>query len=342
MTAPVVLRCDAGEHIGAGHLVRSLALGEGLVGCGARALLLTPPLPDAWRRMIADRDVELLEVPGLAPGRVSTQLLVEAVGTVPRAVVLDGYAFGAEAIEPLAARGTLVTMICDHGENLGADVVIDPNLSADPGRYDATPLRLIGPRYALLRKEFRRPGPRGPAGGRPRVLVCLGGSATAALVPRLTRALAASGSAIEVRVIGNPHDRVSPQAPPPTSGMEIHWLEPRPSLVDELLTADLALLAAGGVRFEAARCGCPMVLGILADNQVADAQAFATAGAAVLAGWWKQADPPALGRTIRSLIDHPAKREALAARAAEIVDGRGAERAARKLLAATRQQETRP
>ncbi|HHN73970.1 MAG TPA: hypothetical protein ENK10_01950 [Acidobacteria bacterium] len=342
MNAPVVLRCDAGEQIGAGHLVRSLALGEGLVRCGARALLLTPPLPEAWRQMVADRGVELVEAQGLAPGQISAELLTEAAGTPPRALVLDGYAFGAEALEAVAGMAALVTMICDHGEDLGADAVIDPNLSADPDRYSRTPLRLIGPRYALLREEFRQPGPRPAATGRPRVLVCLGGSATATLVPRLARALAASGAPIEVRVIGNPHDRVGPEELPSADEMEIHWLQPRPSLVDELLAADLALLAAGGVRFEAARCGCPMVLGILADNQVADARAFARCGAAVLAGWWEQVDPRALGREIRTLLDDPGKRKTLAQRAAEIADGHGAERAARALLTAARQQETCP
>ena len=62
--ATVVLRCEAGPLVGAGHYVRCLALAEGFRRAGAKPRLLTPPLPEAWRAM-AGNEYETPDLPSI-------------------------------------------------------------------------------------------------------------------------------------------------------------------------------------------------------------------------------------------------------------------------------------
>lgn len=329
-----ILRADAGPAAGAGHLVRSLALAEGFARAGAEAILVTPELPPPLRRLVDGRPVRHVPVPGLEPSEPGP--LAELAAGAAAVAVLDGYRLGPAAVAAARKAAPLVAALADGTAPPGVDAVIDHELSADPGRYPGIPLALLGPRYALLREEFREPPPR-PARDPdpPVVLVTLGGSATARLRDRVLAVLAAAGGPLRARLVADPWTG-SPAGDAPPPGIELTVVPPRPTLADELARATVALLAAGGTRLEAARCGCPMLLGILADNQVADAEAFAEAGAARLLGWWDRLDPAAAGRALRELLDDPAARRELAGRAGALVDGRGAERAAQALLAAAR------
>ncbi len=333
-----VLRCDAGAKVGAGHMVRSLALAEGFRRVGVEPFLLTPRLPDAWREMIRSRGIVLREAE-LPDGDPGLRELAELLGGDEGLVVLDSYAIGAEAVAYAWAAAGFVAVIRDGEPALGADAVIDHSLSADPARYRETPLALLGPRYALVREEFRDLSRTERGDGSPRVLVSLGGSAAGEVLPRVLEGLSRVPERINLRVVGAPWD-----CGPPVAGAgphEVEWLEFQPTLAEELGSADLALLAAGGVRFEAAAAGCPMVLGILAENQVADAEAFTSAGLASFVGWWRRAEPEDVGETVQRALDSHELRETMVAKGRERVDGKGAERAAQKLKDAAESRVSR-
>jgi len=328
----VLLRADAGRNAGAGHLVRSIALAEGFVRAGAEPVLVTPQLPPGMARLLAERPVVHAPVPGLAPGDPGP--LAELADGGAALVVLDGYRLGPEAVRAARRAAPFVAALADGNAPAGVDAVVDHELCADTARYPSVRLRLLGPRYALLREEFRDPPPRtDPDPGPPRVLVTLGGSATGRLGDRVLALLAAAGRPLRARIVGNPWEE-APRRDAPAGPVVVEFVPPRPSLVEEFARATVAVLAAGGTRFEAARCGCPMLLGVLADNQQEDARAFVAAGAARDLGRWDDLDPREGGMLLRELLDRPDLRKRLAARATALVDGRGAERAARRLLAA--------
>lgn len=330
----VLLRADAGREAGAGHLVRSVALAEGFARAGAEPVLVTPGLPAGMARFVEGRPVRHAPVPGLAPDDPGPLAVLAGDGAA--LVVLDGYRLGPDAVVAARQVAPFVVALADGNAPAGVDAVVDHELCAGPGRYPGVPLRLLGPRYALLREEFRDPPPRpDPEPDPPLVLVTLGGSATARLGEKVRGLLAAAGPPLHARVVGNPWEDTVREAAP-GGGVTIELVPPRPTLAEELSRATLALLAAGGTRFEAARCRCPMLLGILADNQENDARAFVAAGAARDLGRWDDLDPEEGGMLLRELLDRSDLRRELATRAAALVDGRGAERAARELLAAAR------
>jgi UDP-2,4-diacetamido-2,4,6-trideoxy-beta-L-altropyranose hydrolase len=99
-------------------------------------------------------------------------------------------------------------------------------------------------------------------------------------------------------------------------------------LVERLASADLVLLGAGTMKFEAACLGRPMAIVAVADDQLPVGPAFAATGAARYLGDGRTVEPDAVIRVVTELLaDHRAMR-ALAETAASVIDGRGADRVA--------------
>jgi spore coat polysaccharide biosynthesis predicted glycosyltransferase SpsG/RimJ/RimL family protein N-acetyltransferase len=235
-------------------------------------------------------------------------------------VVLDGYGYGRAEQEAAVAAGARLLVVDDHGA-VGsyerADVVLDQNLGASEEDYrsrrPSTDL-LLGPRFALLRQEFRR---RVTPEERPRrearqVLVTLGGSPPDAAVALVEAALAQVGG----------------------DGLRAVWLSGADTEVASAMAeADVAVSAAGSTCWELCRMGLPAVLIPIAANQVPLAGALAHAGAAVDAGPFEHLTPGSLALRIAALAGDAAQREAMSEQGRRLVDGRGAVRVVGRLRA---------
>src|SRR5206468_13075589 len=103
----------------------------------------------------------------------STAALAVEVGA--KFAVVDGYHLGGEYQQDLAGVGARVLVIDDRGESAtdAADVILNPNATARPELYAGMHGELLlGPTYALIRREFRAvPRPRPLPEGARKVLV---------------------------------------------------------------------------------------------------------------------------------------------------------------------------
>ncbi|MGH2888741.1 MAG: glycosyltransferase, partial [Solirubrobacteraceae bacterium] len=102
-------------------------------------------------------------------------------------------------------------------------------------------------------------------------------------------------------------------------------------MADRLAACDLAVTAAGGTLLELACVGTPAIAIVVADNQEPGARALAAAGAAVNLGRHHALEAKAIGAAIGDLAGDPVRRDALARRGAELVDGQGAIRVLHQL-----------
>ena len=158
-----------------------------------------------------------------------------------------------------------------------------------------------------------------PAVGR-RVVVCFGGADPGDVTGRLVGALA--GLDADVEVIVGPSYRGS------TDGWPVTAVRDPEDLVERLATADVVVLGAGTMKFDAACLGRPSILLAVADDQLPVGPAFAATGAARYLGDGRTIEPAAVARAVGELLLDQAARAALGSRAAEVVDGMGAERIA--------------
>jgi len=299
----------AGPLDGRGHLARALSLAEARWGDGTtmELELVAGALTDGERaraRAVGLREVEAGERLGSA---------TVAVVDVPE-------------LGPIADRfhpARLAVFDDRDGFDGRAAIVVQPSQPAWRGTgHTATVLAGYG--YVPISAAIRRRRSIGVASAedrRPRVLLCFGGSDPARVTERLVPALAGSLDAEVEAVVGASYAG-------PTDGWPVPVQRDPSDLVERLAAADLAVLGAGTMKFEAACLARPMVLLAVADDQLPVGPAFAATGAARFLGDGRRVDPTALAEAVAALLaDRPALAD-MGATAARVVDGEGADRIA--------------
>jgi UDP-2,4-diacetamido-2,4,6-trideoxy-beta-L-altropyranose hydrolase len=322
----VLFRAPAGSRRGFGHLVRCLSL--------ARALGVRPLIALRGSQSAADVALALGAELVASPSRRGMRALA------PDVVVIDD-PIAAHARRWIAAArrvGAMVVTIHDLG--LGApegDLVIDGSITRTArGRKGS--VTLAGSRFALLDPALR--GPQGPAPhatgrtgaartftvreNRPkRVVISLGGGPHAETATAIADAITTADPRAEVRIVGG---FVSPKPRKGESG-RVRWTTSTNGLAPELAGADVAVVGGGMSLYEACAMGVPAVALPVVAAQTPTVNAFAQRGAAIAAR-----RPTVAADAAVKLLNNPRQRAALARRSMQLVDGRGAWRAAAAVL----------
>lgn len=338
----LIVRADGDARMGFGHLVRSLALAQAWSARGGEAILVTAAHEVRPHR--ADPCAEVVRLRAAFPDPSDLATMREVSAKLPGVwICCDGYHFDVTYTAALRSFGGRVLLLDDEATRgaYEADVVLNQNLGAEALAYPRThdaPRLLLGPRYALLRPEFRWWADRvvdTPPRVR-RVLVVMGGSDPHRQTIRVARVLRAlTDSDLElVLVLGRGHPDT-----PAIADMARHAIAPRITLQidpDDMAAVmagvDMAISGAGTTCWELCAMALPSVLVTLAENQVRIAQALAKAGAAVDLGRWDRVADRTLVSTVAALIGDRSRRLSLAREAKALVDGRGAARVVAALL----------
>lgn len=329
--ANALIRADASLAIGTGHVMRCVSLASELHRRGWSLRLATRDLPPPLDALAREAGLEVVALPDgvaavdepatlrrLVPGGVDV-LITDHYGidaTWEQAT--DGWARSRMAINDLPERPHAV------------DVLLDPNLGATAERYagHTTAQLLLGPMFAPLDRSYAAGRERArPREGLGRVLVFIGGSDPRDVTGRAARAAAALGVPVDV-VVGSLYpnrDRLEAWAAT-RRDVEIHVATRH--MADLVLRADVAIGAPGSASWERCALGLPAVLVTIADNQVANAVALASAGAAISLGRDDEVDEQEFEAALVGLRDDPARLAALSVAAAAITDGDGARRVA--------------
>jgi UDP-2,4-diacetamido-2,4,6-trideoxy-beta-L-altropyranose hydrolase len=352
----VVFRVDASRRIGAGHLARCLSLADALKARGARCRFLCRHLPDSFAAMIASNGHGLARL-GARGGSESDvgdaereaglevtqeedarQTTAACAGSRIDWLVVDHYALDAVWERAIRASATQIIAIDDLANRPhDCDVLLDQNLYSDADtRYrDHVPQQcrlLLGPAYALLRKEFRQERVHAKTRSGPvrRILVCYGGvdaaNHTAVAIEALRR-LELPEVHVDV-VIGAEHPRRDEIAVIcKTMRFTLHVQTT--SMAKLMAAADLAIAAGGSATWEFCCLGLPVIALAVAHNQTRLVHDCALAG--VLYALGQPLDPDCLARHLRSLIENPLLRQSISQNGMRIVDGRGTDRVLRAL-----------
>lgn len=307
------LRTDGSPTMGLGHVMRCVALAEAAAERSIASVFVTRGDPAA-HRSVERRGFRVVEPTGW-PGPV-------AAGD---AVVFDGYHFTDDDLESAAAMGATIGVVDDLAERtFAASVTVNPN-PIEGDVYDrAHGTVLVGPRYALVREEFRRRRRR-RAGRLRTLLLTLGGSDAAAIGVDVLRCLERDPPERVVHVVG-------PAARPAAVPRWVeHVRDPR-DVGGVFDRADAALSAAGSTTWELLCMGLPVALVQVADNQAPIGPAVSDAGAGVFVG---KVGAELCGRILTSLASlSSGDLSARSAAALDLVDGHGARRVIEALLTA--------
>ncbi len=340
--SPILIRADAGARIGAGHVMRCLALAQAWRDRGGSAAFATTGVPAEIARRLELEGVEPIPISGPAGAAADAAETARAAARLGAGwLVLDGYGFDPAYRVRVRGCGARILLLEDvPGDREGADVILNPGIRGDlePPGSPGLPRLLLGPAYAPLRREFRewrgRPRPRSEPDRN--LLVTMGGSDPDNVTLVVLKALREIRQPdLRVRVLvgpANPH-RETLARDAALLG-EWVWLEPPSGAMADLMAwADLAITAAGSTCWELAFMGVAMITVVLAENQRPIAQTVGAAGAAVAAGDRAALESGSLAPAIATALSSDSELARMGRNGRALVDGLGAERVAGQLHA---------
>jgi UDP-2,4-diacetamido-2,4,6-trideoxy-beta-L-altropyranose hydrolase len=335
----LLIRADANAAIGAGHVMRCLALAHGWQDAGGVAVVAAAELPVAIQERLIGENVEVVRLNvDPASDHDATELANLARQRGATWVAVDGARFGPGYFAALKKNSLKILWLDDFGSARAHDVdlILNQNHGATRDSYawsrDESRL-LVGTEYVTLRREFRQAKPRAETSGTARnVLVTFGGSDPDNLTELVLRALAADPPGVKVTAVvggGNPRFSALRQLAA-SPGMTL--LADSPNMPALMMESDIAVIAAGGTLWELLYCGCA-VLSYSRNSVQADVIArLAAAGAVCDLGSASAFEPAALCEAIRRVAGSAAMRERMRAAGRQIVDGDGVSRVIRRLI----------
>jgi UDP-2,4-diacetamido-2,4,6-trideoxy-beta-L-altropyranose hydrolase len=320
--------------MGTGHVMRCLALAQAWQDQGGEAVFATSQITKAIEDRLRAENVNVIGLPiiaGTAKDAEQTSAAARECGA--QWIVVDGYQYHAAYQPSLQQAGLKILYIDDnaHLEHYWADLVLNQNAHAAEDLYknrEQTTRLLLGPRYALLRREFNhwRGWKRDTPQVARKVLLTMGGSDPENItkwILQLLREADIEGLEVTVVVGGSNQHRVSVDEAAAPAGT---ILKTNVSNMSELMAcADIAIAGAGTTTWELCFMGVPTLLIELADNQAHVASQMQTLGVAKSLGKANRSKSSFLS-FFKDLIESRETRSCMSERGRALVDGYGASR----------------
>jgi UDP-2,4-diacetamido-2,4,6-trideoxy-beta-L-altropyranose hydrolase len=357
-----LIRTDASLIIGHGHVMRCLTLASALRDqdseaffvcrehdghlCGfiedqgfsvhrLTALKAAPPIEDvpahaAWLGASWQEDSE------------QTCAAIESSGAQPDWLVIDHYALDQRWEMALRASVGRIMVIDDLADRVhDCNVLLDQNYHPDMDtRYErlipTTCESLFGPRYALLRPEFRhaRRSPRKRDGKIKRILVFFGGSDLTNETAKVINAIGMLDKrSIEVDVVVGGSNRNRSEFVcicEETPNFNLH--NSVTNMAELMERADLFVGAGGATTWERCAMGLPAVTVAVANNQVEITKSVAAMGAAKYIGEHCHVTVEDFKQAIDWALSNPRLLVRMSNTAMKLSDAKGTDRVVRKMM----------
>jgi len=277
--AALLIRADASARIGAGHLMRCMALAHAFRERGWRPIFAACELPEVLQQRIVDEGYEFRRVDAVPGSDEDARRTLEIAKHANASnIAVDLYDGSVRYLDKLSAGGAGVLCIDDNASltRYPADFVLNLNGHAQASQYeskiDAPTRLLLGPRYALLRREFlpfrdwERPLPPEPR----RILVSLGGGNQIPAFVSIVERLAGVLRPFELSfVLARPDFDTAPlDACVAAHGITGRMVIAPPDMAVELSRHDALISSGGSTVWEALYMQMPAVFVAIAANQV--------------------------------------------------------------------------
>jgi UDP-2,4-diacetamido-2,4,6-trideoxy-beta-L-altropyranose hydrolase len=347
----IAFRVDASHQIGTGHLMRCLTLADRLKSRGAVTCFISRHMPDHLRDLLSRKKHEFRLLNSSPMPIISNNIAHAAwLGTTQEAdaqdvlqelsdnhwdwLVVDHYAIDARWETALRSGVDSILVIDDLADRQhDCDVLLDQNFYLDMtnryyGKVPGNCELLLGPRYALLRDEFRvlhenitiRSGPV------QRILVFFGGVDSNNFTGLTIKSLSAiefSGIHVDI-VVGTQHPFLEDiEAACSQYGFTCHIDTDR--MAELMAAADLAIGAGGSATWERCCLGLPSIAVSTATNQNQQILDAALNGL-IYAPDIKKNFQESIKKHIFSMIENSLMRRYISSKAIQLVDGKGSKR----------------
>jgi UDP-2,4-diacetamido-2,4,6-trideoxy-beta-L-altropyranose hydrolase len=352
-----IFRVDASVQMGSGHFMRCLTLAEtlrergvdthfvcrehqgNLIGLLNQKRMPVAVLPVSGTKAASNCD-DYAAWLGVTEAEDAEQTIGAFSGAKPDWLIVDHYGLDIDWEKRLRPHVTRILVIDDlASRHHDCDVLLDQNYSLETEQRYAglvTPIckLLLGPQYALLRKEFRairdRLGPRTHKLARILVFITAGDDQRETLKAMRGVELFGNAGGVDVVVGRANSDKTEISQKCKALGWGYHCqVDYMPRLIAQ---ADLVIGAGGSSNWERCALGVPALVVILADNQAPIARALGHAGVICNLGWCRDLQASDYANALNALSED--RLASMTEKSLALVDAIGAERVADTLLAA--------
>jgi UDP-2,4-diacetamido-2,4,6-trideoxy-beta-L-altropyranose hydrolase len=342
MASPLIaIRTVCGGNTGYGHLTRCLSLAHALEAQGAKTVFLLNEADQVSKTKVAGVGAELVQLPDNSSLSKDLQFLQGYLQqNKAAAVVLDGYQFDQTYLDELSSKACCLYI--DDLKNLRPSSALV--LSQNPGdaksdfKIQTGSALLLGLQYALIAPSFlsaRKEHPREVPENCSKLLISFGGSDPNHLCAKALQGLASCCQRYEIKVVagGGLHDSLAATRRAADASHHrvevLEWVDDMPGLMN---WANMALCGSGVTSYEMCCLGLPMVVITPVDNQIPVSRGLQDKELIHHLGWWEGVPGEMMAKAVDDLALDSAERTRLAEAGQKAVDGKGAERVARKLL----------
>lgn len=336
----LLIRADAGGLLGTGHIMRMIALAQAWQDSGGDVHLAACQCPDALVERIKQENIAVhcwndTQMGGAEDAERTMHLLNR---TQSKWLVLDGYHFTESYHQAIGSICAKVLAVDDwgHCDRWDVDLLLNQNFHAED-QYLKKPHGLhtsslmAGPKFALLRREFRHLPARFVSDmAKPRLLVTFGGvdpdDATGTVLSCLERA-GLNWNVTALIGTGNPNrTKIEDMCAQLPNTSVLHAVIDMPSLY---ASHDGVISAAGSSCYEWLRFGLPALVYAIADNQVPLLPYLNEIDGVEAPGWLSEASAIHIQQALERLHGRIGSHR----RQTSIIDGLGAQRVVKTLLA---------
>lgn len=347
----IVFRVDASKKIGAGHLMRCIALATEIMKANIEIFFLTRNIPKSYLNLLSETGISCFELCSRSEDLYDDQWLGvsqgedanECMSILERLdcdlLVIDHYGLDHEWELNMRPFTKKILVIDDLANRLhDCDFLLDQNYYVDMRKRYSCKVStectlLLGPEFALLKKEFREMH-RNITLRRSikTILVSLGGVDANNFTTTTLLAIAKFGLdkfLVDV-VIGTEHpfpELIVSMCEKFKFNIHIQTGE----MAKLMARADLAIGASGTTTWERCCMGLPSILVTLAENQVKIARDIHAYGAAIYIGSEKDVSVNQMFEAIGSINTGHHKISKLSKAAYALVDGMGTVRVIDKI-----------
>lgn len=338
----LLIRADASSRIGAGHVMRCLALAQAWQRRGGGATFFSHCEDEGFRRRVIQEGFKFVGIETPYPDERDIRDTLGSVSEIDKGersrglswFVLDGYHFDVSYQKAIKEAGIPLMVLDDVGHlpQYHSDVLLNAGMGANQSLYPRPGggKLLLGITYMLLRREFVHW--RKPIKGIPEeaenILVTLGGADSKNVTSRILEALSQiKGRQLRVKIVVgpvNPHTiELKKKAAASRSRFEI--LQHVDQMPELMAWSDLAISGGGATCCELAYMGVPSLIVVLAENQKRLAESM-DGKCSVNLGYEKNLDQEDVAHAVEELVLDRQKRKKMSVQGRKLVDGLGADR----------------
>ena len=338
------IRVDSGLDVGLGHVMRCFALAEFIKNMNFNVYFISKKIKGNISRNIENNGYRVFHLdskliksskPNWKIDALKTSKIIQHFKNQKNLLLVDNYGLSEKWETTLKSIVDKIVVIDDFSNRShNCNLFIDQNLHTSKKKINKkipkNCKKLLGPKYALLRKEFilSRKIVKKRSGKINRILISFGGSDEKNQTLKVIKKIVDEKINVDV-IVGEPNKNKT-KIKKICSRMENFTYYQQPKNIAKIMKkADLAIGAGGIITWERCCLGLPSIVAIVSKNQEDATNAVSKKGCLINLGRVEQLTSEDYLNAIRNLNSRKLIR--MHKKCLELVDGKGTERVAKQI-----------